>query len=320
MKKRKTSLLIAKFFVSLLLVFMVIKKINLSEVLSLVRASEMSIIGIAAFMIVINLCLATYRWQILMLSEHSYSYLSLLKLLFISHTYNMLIPGSVAGDIFRAVKTNIATIVMDRLVGMIGMVMLWLLGFAFSFPLVVKTGLLPYLAGVSLLLCLLTILLLSPALSRKIRWVGILAGPFREKIKDIVLSVQSYRHHYRKLSVSVLLTLSAHLLLVTATFLIASSLKAPISYFNCILFVPIIGLLSSLPATVGGLGIREASFVLLFSSVGVKPEISLGVSFLFYLILLILALVGLLCLFLPSRIPAPKEADIPVSKFAAKCP
>lgn len=299
----KKIVAIAKLLLSLLLTFFVLRQIHFREVSELLRAVEPKILAASLLVVVVNLGLTAYRWQILIVPGRRGVFHSLLKLLFISHAYNMFIPGGVAGDIYRAVKTTPATIVMDRLIGLVGMMVLWLLGLAFSFSILLKTGLLPYLIGICLILCGITILLLSRRLAKKMRWLGNLVGPFRIKLKEFVLSIQAYRHDYRRLIVSLLFTLAAHFLLILATFLIAVSLGAPITFFNCLLFVPIIGLLSSLPISLGGLGIREASFVLLFSTVGVDSEAAIAVSFLFYFILVLLGLFGLGL----SLLPAPRE-------------
>lgn len=289
-----------KLLISLLLVLLVLRQIYFREVSALLQTAEPNILIVALAVVIANLGLAAYRWQILIAPGRPPSYLSLLRLLLISHAYNMFIPGSIAGDVYRSFKTTAATIVMDRLVGLVGMIILWLLGLAYSFSMLLKTGLLPYLASICLILCGSTIILLSRRLSRKMRWLGALMGPFQEKLKHFVLSLQTYRYDYRRLGLSLVLTLLAHLLLITATFLIGVSLQAPITFFNCLLFVPIIGLLSSLPISLGGLGIREASFVLLFSTIGVDSEVSISISFLFYFILVLIGIFGLGLSFLPA--------------------
>src|SRR3546814_16191301 len=60
----------------------------------------------------------------------------------------------------------------------------------------------------------------------------------------------------------------------------ALGLHFPIAHF--FIFVPIVNLLTQIPLTVGGLGLREAGFVSLFGVVGMNAESALALSLLVY--------------------------------------
>src|SRR3546814_3733401 len=60
----------------------------------------------------------------------------------------------------------------------------------------------------------------------------------------------------------------------------ALGLDFPIAHF--FIFVPIVNLLTQIPLTVGGLGLREAGFVSLFGVVGMNAESALALSLLVY--------------------------------------
>jgi glycosyltransferase 2 family protein len=66
-----------------------------------------------------------------------------------------------------------------------------------------------------------------------------------------------------------------------------------------LLLYPLIGLLTVVPVTVSGFGVREGAFVFFYSLVGVPSEVAVGVSLLNYLLVIgVPALLGgLLLLF-----------------------
>jgi uncharacterized membrane protein YbhN (UPF0104 family) len=71
-----------------------------------------------------------------------------------------------------------------------------------------------------------------------------------------------------------------------------TALGAPVSALDCLVLVPFPLLLSLLPISVGGWGVREGAMVVAFALVGVSTETTLAVSVLFGLILLVWSIPG----------------------------
>ena len=250
----------------------------------------------------IAIAFSTLRWKILMRpSKSNFSYIHLLYLTFIAHCYNMLVPGNITGDVVRALKTSTATVFLDRLIGMLGLMIVVLCGIIFSYPMLSELGLMKYIIAVMLILSLLSICIFSRRIMRKFKWIGNLLGPFYEKIREAVLSIQLYRNYYREIIEAFCATLSSHLLIVTTVYLINMAIGSNATYLHCLLFVPVIGLISSLPVTIGGIGLREAGYILLFTQVGVTKEHALGISLIFFLLLFGWAIVGAILSVVPME-------------------
>ncbi|MCK4822914.1 flippase-like domain-containing protein, partial [bacterium] len=58
------------------------------------------------------------------------------------------------------------------------------------------------------------------------------------------------------------------------------------------LFVPIISVLTMLPISLNGIGIREGAFVFFFTKVGISSAQALSMSILTYTIVLLASLIG----------------------------
>lgn len=87
--------------------------------------------------------------------------------------------------------------------------------------------------------------------------------------------------------------------LVAVVHLLFLAFNHPVPFVQNLLFYPLIGLLTVVPVTVSGFGVREGAFVFFYSLVGVPSEVAVGVSLLNYLLVIgVPALLGgLLLLF-----------------------
>jgi hypothetical protein len=184
---------------------------------------------------------------------------------------------------------------------MLGLVVIVLCGIIFSYSMLSELGLMKYIIVVMLILSLLSICIFSHRVMRKFKWIGNLLGPFYEKIRAAVLSIQLYRNYYRVITEAFCATLTSHLLVVTTVYLINMAIGSNATYLHCLLFVPVIGLISSLPITIGGIGLREAGYILLFTQVGVTKEHALGISLIFSLLLFGWAIVGAILSVVPME-------------------
>ena len=248
----------------------------------------------------IAIAFTTLRWKVLMRpTKSNFSYIHLLYLTFIAHCYNILVPGNITGDVVRALKTSTATVFLDRLIGMLGLVVIVLCGIIFSYPTLSELGLMRYIIVVMLILSLLSISIFSRRVTRQFSWIGNMLGPFYEKIKVALLSIQLYRNYYREIIEAFCATLSSHLLIVTTVYLINMAIGSNATYLHCLLFVPVIGLISSIPVTIGGIGLREAGYILLFTQVGVTKEHALGMSLIYFLLFFGWAIVGAILSVIP---------------------
>ena len=89
-----------------------------------------------------------------------------------------------------------------------------------------------------------------------------------------------------------LLGIVGHLISVLVLYALFAAFGAPQLLGDCLILTPFPLLLSLLPISVGGWGVREGTLVAAFSLVGVAPELTLTVSITFGLILLVASLPG----------------------------
>lgn len=206
-----------------------------------------------------------------------------LKLHLIGQFFNTFVPGGVGGDVIKAIELAAAThqqkrrtlalILIDRVLGLYGLIVFSFLFLLFEMHQLNETHL-KYLKASGFLLVMATACLI---LRKKISAVfSLLTQKFQ---RDFILSIKDsilifleeigQFLNFKKLSVFLILSLSAQLLTVSFLYLVVKELtENPVSYMQffplaCFGFVAM-----AIPITPGGIGFGQAAFYLIFRSLG----------------------------------------------------
>jgi len=258
---------------------------------------------LAVVAILLLILVSVWRWKIILdARDLQFSTTYLTKISIAAWFFNNLLPTSIGGDVVRVIYTikdnkkalAFSAAFIDRMIGFIGL---------FLFALIASTLLLFQgrptkflminLIGLILLLIIVAIMFNDKThriFAKIYRQVKI----FRldEKIDRIYAAVKEYRQEKRALIESLLLSLLLQANLALAWYLIGLSVGIKISALYYFLYIPIIGLLTMIPITIGGLGIRENSFVSLFTQAGTTQVQATATSLLYLAINYLYALAG----------------------------
>ena len=74
--------------------------------------------------------------------------------------------------------------------------------------------------------------------------------------------------------------------------MVATAIGLDLPFVYLIIFVPIISAATQIPASAGGIGVREVAHVLLLGTIGVEAESAFAVSILTWFVRLGLSLIG----------------------------
>lgn len=278
-KPNKTLILIVKLVVSGGLMYFVLKKAGIEKVFSLLRDINILLFLAAVLIHLAAQFIASVRWKLLLREEHSLKRLFPLYLL--GSFFNTFLPGLVGGDAIKAYylyketgkgTTSFASIFMDRYIGYVSLMLTGMAAFPFG---------LKYFKG-SWVEWLLPLMALSFALASYVI-LGLRLG----KRFSFLSEVYGYFHYYRKrkdiIVKTILLSVALQSLIIFAIYLLAVGLGRQVPVLALFVFVPIIVTLSSLPISISGVGVREASAVLLLGYIGVSPEMATAISFTWFL-------------------------------------
>lgn len=305
-----------KFFlnaaVSIIIIILILKKINFAEVFDIIRHSKLSFFFLSLFIGALSIVINAFRWHILLKHlgyTHSLCFLS--KISFITLFFNTYLPTGVAGDIARVAifpkgksqemdkaQTSkvTASVIADRVVGMVGLMILALLGFAFSYKVLFRSKILPVFAVMALIIISIFLILFSRRAQHFINNAVMpsfkLLSPLKSAVNDVSRALMSYRDNYLIFVKVISLSMAAHLCVVGYFFLLARSIGVAISFLKLLAFVPVIEFISALPISFGGVGVRETATIFMFSSESINAPEAMSVSLLSFIVILLLGLVG----------------------------
>ncbi len=295
-----------RVLVALALLFLLLRKLQFNTAWSLLRSAQPPYLFFAFLSFFLFVLVSVIRWQLLLNCKGLHFFWGyLLKVYFISLFFNNLLPTAIGGDLFRmyyttkrreGVQPALAVVLFDRLIGFIGLFAFALLALSFFplFGLSVGRGYLELNLVGLLFLAGGTGLLLNGRLLgffRKI-WLGIRFRNWGEKFDSFALKLNSFSQNLAPLTFSLLLSLFVQLLLALVWYFSGLAIRKSISPLYYFLYIPLINVVTMVPVSFGGLGIREGGFVYLFSKVGLIKEEAMSISILFLVMNYIHSLIG----------------------------
>lgn len=289
-----------------LLVFLFkFNKIDVRVLGDVIRKADKPILLFAFFIFFFSYLLCLLRWN--MLLKAAGINISL-KRVIVSYSggifFNLLLPSAIGGDVTRSIDLAahtkkgaevVATVFLDRLCGYMALAIFVSLATFFGWALVSDNKLVIFsVVTITSILSAILLIIFNKFIYSKIgallRFVR--AGKIRESIRNLHNEVHIFRNRKGVLINSLLLSILVQIISPIVFFLIALSLgvKANIVYF--FIFVPIIGAVSMLPISLGGLGVREGATVFFFMEAGITQGLAVGISLINFVFILLYAAIG----------------------------
>jgi hypothetical protein len=241
--------------------------------------------------------LSTLRWRCLLQAEAiDLSIWRLSLLYFEGMFFSLMLPTVIGGDvvrgyqIFRATQrheASLASILVERLSGYAALILIASLGLVVAYPLVRDPALVWLTAAATVGLGALIAGLLSEQLQHVfflgLRRVGL--AHFHDTLHALYEAVQRYWQHRGALLLALGLSLVLQSTIVVIFFLISRSLNLSVPLVYFFLFVPLISVMSMLPISIAGLGVREGSAVYLFAKAGLDAAGAVSLSLLWFVVI-----------------------------------
>ena len=288
---------ILKIVVSLALVAWLLSHVDLRQVGAALGAVELGGFALATLLIAMLVGpLSSLRWMVVMQTQGAkIRFRRAFALVLVSWFFNQFIPSGLGGDAMRAwgVRADgtgweaaIHGVFIDRLLALAAMVIIVAAGWPLLSPLLVMPGakagvvaaLVASVTGIALLMLAdrMHIEKLLPALAR-------VTGVARS-CRAVFLSKRAWP--------ALLLAASTHLSLGLVVWLLARSLGLVLPLLTVLALMPLVLLVTMLPLSIAGWGVREGVMIIAFGLLGVPAVSAFALSVLFGLSLLLAALPG----------------------------
>jgi hypothetical protein len=309
----------ARAAVAILLTAAVLWRTDLGAVVDALRGPNPLPLLAATVLVILDRALNGWRWVALLRAVDPSLRPPLhraLRVFFVSTFLGTFLPGSVGGDAVRAVGTArlgvppaeaAASVVLDRLLGVIGILIVAVVGLATMPDLAADTVVVAAVAFSTVMAAAGAALVFSRAGSaaaeRLIRWTP---GRRLRRLGRTLIEAVRLHGADRTRMVSVLAASAVvQVLRVLEAWTLGLSLGLPAGLEVYFALVPVILLVILLPITVNGIGTSQAAFVWLFGRAGVEAPDAFALSVLFLALGVIGNLPGAVLYAFPPRSDAP---------------
>jgi len=301
---KKTGIVILKISVSFLLLFFLFKQVDLNSLSAIIKNSNKLFIGLAFLVNLFIYFFCFLRWKMLLETAKIKLPVQRLVSAFSGGVFfNFFLPSTIGGDFVRGAdigyhsKKNssaAATVLLDRLSGFIGMSIVALTAIIFGRRLINDLRIFFVVYFLIVLLAVITLCifndfvynffgrLLSSRKQTKI-WQG---------LKNVGQEMRGFKRHKSVIAKNLFLSIIIQFIAPLAGYLIMTAFHLKVNIIYFFIFMPVIGAVTVLPISIGGLGVRDYITVLLFTSIGLGKNFAFALSLLTSFFLLVYSGIG----------------------------
>ena len=254
--------------------------------------------------------LSCIRWQVILsLTGYHLATYQLIGSYFAGMFLNIFLPGALGGDIYRVYQVTKSTndseaalvsVFLERFTGLVALSTMALIGLVPAIDLIGRhdivalfLGCVAALVGGTLAIASPQLLMFLSPILKKLRLIGIMAR--MAKIQSLLIQ---FIQHRETLLMSMGLSLLLQIAIVYYHYLIVQQLGISISFFELLVFIPIVVVITMLPISLGGLGLKEGLWVYLFVRTGSTADQALLLSLTLMILSWLLSLPGAIILLL----------------------
>jgi uncharacterized protein (TIRG00374 family) len=304
---QKAAIFALKIAVSAVLLYLLGSKVGGKAIVDNIMRLDPLLFVVACGLYLFATYLSSVRWRLLIPTP--VPTVKLFSMYLIGGFFNTYMPGTIGGDAVKAyylkntlkkiesgsgaflpegreLTIAIASVFMDRYVGVLALLLVNIavlpIGYSQIKGLPVSESLIWIMLGVS------AVSLLAGVVMFKFRIRGRLA--FFSNIYD-------YFDHYSSKKSSLFATFFLSVVLqfinFVAVYILARGLSINISFAVLIIFMPAIVLISFVPLSISGLGIREGAFAFFLGAVGVSTDMAVTLSLVWFLSMVCVGAIGM---------------------------
>lgn len=302
--RRRGLLFLVKVTVTVGLIGWLLSRIDGDAIGNILATSDIRYIVSALAVLSAVFVLGCVRWWLLL--DHvgvSLTLRSALSSYYLGQFFNNFLPTGVGGDVIRvwhlnlkghSAKSLISSALADRVIGLTVMLLMGTVSLLLSPDVRLSPENKTILAIAILFAIVVGLLVLRfshrlplERLQRRHQHTRV-----RRAVLDVIQSLLTYRTAIRPVFGALLLSVGVQSLVILTYYLLGTGIGIQLSLVSYFAFVSIVQLATSLPISIGGLGIREGTLVALLASAGVGIQLSAALSLLFLLTLWLCSLPG----------------------------
>jgi uncharacterized protein (TIRG00374 family) len=311
---KKIISVILRVGISLALLIFLFRQVDTASLLETLRNSDKPklVIAFLAFSLVYILCFV--RWEMLLkAAQINIPFRRVLISACGGIFFNLFLPSTIGGDLVRTIdlamhtkrpREVVATVLLDRLSGYVGLVILAVIAVIIGHRYIRDASVLFMVAVITAILIVILLVLfnsriyskvnniLRPRGKREAHGVVSVLSRLRGSLKNLHSEMHIFRNYKKVIVYNLILSFAVQLVFPLIFYLIALSLGVRLNIIYFLVFLPIIGAITLIPISIGGLGLRDATTIYFFAKVGLSKDLSFAMSLLSFSFILIYGVIG----------------------------
>lgn len=306
-KKTKLGLLLRLAFLAVCL-FVLLRIVNIELVIEHIMAIPLTILAILVIVALLRTWLTGLRWQLVNPDVTSLNSWQYFRLVMMAKPFNLVMPGALGGDFVRAaftikeVKTNhwanVIGIVVDRFIGLLSITILGGISLVFMSDLPDKK---PFYNSFIVLFFVFGATVITgsmPLILNQFEKLFSRMGNSGTKLHNALTSwsaaMRFFIQNPLRLLGSLAICVPIHGLSFLTTYVMASVLNIQISFIDICVVQSLVWIITAVPISISGTGLRELSMIYFLSLFGVEPEPATVLSIYLYIVTVLLGFIGLI--------------------------
>lgn len=291
--------------ISIILLVFLFKQVDEKSLFALIKNANKPLLLLAFVVYFLTYLFCLLRWEMLLKAVK----ISLsIKRVIISYAggtfFSLFLPSTIGGDFIRTIdlaahtnkpKEVVATVLVDRLSGYIGLAVVALAAAILGWKLVEgsKVVLFSLAMIVFILIAVLLVLFNKFAYAKISKFLQVPnAGKIRSMLIKLHEEIHYFRHNKKLIVKNLALSLLVQIIAPITFYLTGLALGIKINPVYYFVFLPIIGAITMLPISIGGLGLRDATTIFFFAKAGVSKDLAFAMSLINFSFILVYGCLG----------------------------
>ena len=306
-KNRKTILLFFRIAISASLIAYLIgtQFKDLRNVADILKTANIYLLMLSLSTHIFGVWITAVRWKTLLDTRKAgLGVRTLTVSVLIGFFFNNFLPTSIGGDVFRAydasrrgkiqIGTSASIILVERFSGVIAAATYAIVALFLGFTAIGNQSVVIPIVIFFAITIILAFLIINPSILRIDRFFDrfSILRKLKGKLSDVYKTLQSFKEYKMALVKILVFSFLLQFAVILNYYLAARALGIELGLASFLFIVPVVTIIAMLPISIGGIGLRENSLVLIMIALGAANDKATLVSLLTFTMLIIVGIIG----------------------------
>ena len=327
-KNKKIILILLRVIISIsLITYLVLTQFkDMRSILDILKTANVYLLLLSLSTHIFGIWITAVRWKTLLDTQKAgLGTRTLTVSVLIGFFFNNFLPTAIGGDVFRAydaskkgeiaIGTSASIILVERFSGIVAAGVYAIVALFLGFTAIGNQSVIIPVIIFFVISVILGFLIINPSIFRLGRLFDRFAifRKLKEKLSDVYRTLQSFKKYKAALIKILIYSFLLQFAVILNFYLASRALGIDLSLTAFIFMVPVITVITMLPVSIGGMGLRENSLVFIMVALGVANDAAALCSLLIFAMLIIVGIIGGITYNIRPYLKAPT-----LSKDAAK--